>query len=150
MKQSIVIAGVAIVLGVALTAAVTAGGLHHGRGHGHGHGGEGLEWLVNGALDDLEATDAQRTKVLAVKDRLTGQMRALHAEHAGVHAAFLREWGKDAMDSAALHALVDAKLDVLRASMHGVVDGVAEIHDTLTPEQRRQLAAKVQEMHGSR
>jgi hypothetical protein len=54
------------------------------------------------------------------------------------------------MDAAQLHQLVDARLPELRAALHQMVDGVAEIHDTLTPEQRRRLVEKVQEMHGPR
>jgi Spy/CpxP family protein refolding chaperone len=143
------------VAGLALTAVVAAGGMHHigmsGHGHGHGQGhGEGLDWFVNGALDDLGATEAQRTQVLAVKDRLAAQMQKLHGEHDVVHAAFLREWKADKMDAAQLHQLVDARLPELRATLHQMVDGVAEIHDTLTPEQRRRLVEKVQEMHGPR
>jgi Spy/CpxP family protein refolding chaperone len=148
MKGWIALAGVAVA-SVALTAAVMAGGMHHGGTlHPHGGPGEGIDGFVKGALDDLDATDAQRTRVLAVKDRLAARFEHLHGEHAAVHAAFLREWGKDTMDIAQLHGLVDAKIEELRGSMHQVVDGVAEIHDTLTPEQRRKLTARVQEMHG--
>lgn len=142
------IAGVAAVA-LAVTVVVAGGAMHHGM-HGHGGGPEGLDWFVNGALDDLQATDAQRAKVLAVKDRLAGQVHKLHGEHEVVHAAFLREWGEDKMDTAALHALVDSRLEELRGALHQTVDGVAEIHDTLTPDQRQRLVAKVQEMHGSR
>jgi Spy/CpxP family protein refolding chaperone len=134
---------------LAVTVVVAGGALHHGRGHGHGHG-EGLDGFVHGALDDLQATEAQRAKVLAVKDRLAGQVQRLHGEHEVVHAAFLREWKEDRMDVAALHALVDSRLEELRSALHQTVDGVAEIHDTLTPDQRQRLVAKVQEMHGSR
>ena len=143
--------GIAALAAVALavTVVVAGGAMHHGRGHGHGPG-EGLEWCVNGALDDLQATDAQRAKVLAVKDRRAGQVHRMHGEHEVVHAAFLREWKQDKMDVAALHTLVDSRLEELRSALHQTVDGVAEIHDTLTPDQRQRLVAKVQEMHGPR
>ena len=148
MKSLLAMAGVAVA-SVALTAAGMAGAMHHGKGM-HGHAGAGIDWFVNTALEDLEATDAQRTKVLAVKDRLAVGFEKLHGEHAAVHAAFLKEWGKDTMDTRSLHGLVDAKVEELRAGMHQVVDGVAEIHDTLTPEQRRRLTEHVQEMHGEK
>ena len=146
MKTWIAIA--AVVAGLTLTA-VVAGGAHHRGMHAHAGPGEGLDWFVNGALDDLNATAEQRTKVLAVKDRMAGQLQKLHGEHAVVHAAFLRAWDADKMDSPELHRLVDATVEELRGALHGVVDGVAEIHDTLTPEQRRLLTARVQE-HGRR
>jgi len=141
MKGWMALPAVAIAA-LALTAGVMAGGMHHeGKG-------EGIDGFVHHALDDLEATEAQRTRVLAVTDRLTAGFGSLHGVHEAAHAAFLREWGKDAMDVAQLHGLVDAKIEELSGNLHQVVDGVAEIHDTLTPEQRRKLTARVQEMHG--
>lgn len=136
----------------AAVSAVVAGGMQHHRAHGHGHGGghEGFDWFLNSTLDDLDATDAQRARVTAVKDRMKTQLHTFHDGHEELHAAFLKEWGAEKMDSTQLHGLVDAKLDELRGAMHGVVDGVVEIHDTLTPDQRRRLVARIQEMHGSR
>ena len=74
MKGWMAMAGVAVA-SVGLTAAVMAGGMHHaGMHHGTMHaqkgGGEALDWFVKGALDDLDVTEAQRAKVLAVKDRM--------------------------------------------------------------------------------
>lgn len=145
MKSLIAMAGVAVA-SIALTAAGMTGVMHHGGMHAHM--GAGIDGFVSEALDDLQATEAQRTRVLAVKDRLSAGFKSLHGEHAAVHAAFLREWQKGAMDTTQLHGLVDAKIEELRGSLHQVVDGVAEIHDTLTPEQRQKLTARVQEMHG--
>jgi Spy/CpxP family protein refolding chaperone len=148
MKKWIVIAAV-LLTAVALTAVLAGGGMRHHRMHGHGGSAEGFDEAVKQALDDLDATDAQKARVLAVKDRLVAQTEKLHHEHEAVHAAFMRAWGSDDMDTAQLHALVDAKLEELRGTLHQVVDGVDEIHDTLTPEQRQRLAVRVKEMHGS-
>jgi len=152
MKGWMAMAGVAVA-SVGLTAAVMAGGMHHaGMHHGTMHaqmgGGEGLDWFVMGALDDLDVTAAQRAQVLAVKDRMAAGFTRTHDGHAAMHAALFREWQTDKMDTAQLNQLVDAKVEELRGTLHQVVDGVAEIHDTLTPEQRRRLTEHVQEMHG--
>ena len=147
--KAILIGGL-LAAGLAVTAG-TAGGMHHFAMHAHaGHGGpaERFDGFINQALDDLNATEAQRTRILAVKEKISGPMHRLHGEHAEMHATFLREWKGDKMDTAQLHQLVDAKVEELRGALHGMVDGVNEIHDTLTPDQRRQVVAKVQEMHG--
>ena len=145
--KALVIGGL-LAAGLALTAVAAGGGMHHFGMHVHAGPAEGLDGFVNETLDDLNATEAQRTRILAAKDKLSGQMHRLHGEHAQMHAAFLREWKADKMDTAQLHQLVDAKVEELRGTLQGMVDGVSEIHDTLTPDQRRQVAAKVQEMHG--
>ncbi len=120
----------------------------------HGPFGAGrakmVSWFVSGTLDDLKATDAQRAKVLAVKDRLLAQAEKLHAQHEAAHAELEGSWAADKMDSAALHALVDARVEELRGVLHQAVDGLVEVHDTLTPEQRRQLVSLVEELHGER
>ena len=144
------------VAGLALTAVVAAGGMHHvglsGHGHGHGEGhGEGLDWFVNGALDDLDATEAQRTQVLAVKDRLAdadakAPRRARRACTPLSCASGRRtRWTRRSSISSWTHGSPSCA-----RTLHQMVDGVAEIHDTLTPEQRRRLVEKVQEMHGPR
>ena len=53
----------------------------------------------------------------------------------------LTELKKDSADANKLHDLVDARMDEMRDKMHGLVDGLIEIHGTLTPEQRAELGA---------
>jgi periplasmic protein CpxP/Spy len=109
-----------------------------------------VSWFVSGTLDDLKATDAQRAKVLAVKDRLLAQAEKLREGHEAAHAELSTQWSSDKVDTAMLHALVDARVDELRGVLHQAVDGLAEVHDTLTPEQRRQLVSMIEELHGER
>lgn len=155
MKVATMMLGAA---GLALAAGlVTVAGQHVGH-EGHGpHGGpdgpmmmpQMVEWLVDNALENVNATDAQRAKVLAVKDRVLSQAQALHGAHDATHAEFKKEWDLDRMDAGRLHSLVDARMDELRKVLHTAVDGIVEVHDTLTPEQRRTLTARVEAMHGS-
>jgi len=144
--------GLVVAAGLGVAAQVHGG---HG-GHGH-HADDGamaaphmVEWLVDNALDDVGASDAQRAKVLAVKDRVMNEAKTLHAGHDATHEEFLRQWELDKMDSARLHALVGARLEEMKRVLHTAVDGVVEVHDTLTPEQRKTLIARVHAMHGAK
>ncbi len=149
MRRAIVI-GATVAAGLALVAGLAvAGGERMMRGC-HGAPPKAVAWFVNGALDDLKATDAQRAKVLAVKDRMLAQVEKLHGQHETVHAELLKQWQADSMDQAALKALVDAQVESLRGTLYQAVDGLVEVHDTLTPAQRQQLVALVDEWHGSR
>lgn len=155
MKPTKVILGAA---GLALAAGLaTVAGMHGGTA-GHGpHGPQGpmvvphmVEWLVDNVLENLDATESQRAKVLGVKDRVMSEAKVLHDAHDATHAEFKRQWDLDKMDAARLHSLVDARLDEMRRVLHTAVDGIVEVHDTLTPEQRRTLTARVEAMHGSK
>ena len=154
MKIASLILGAA---GLALAAGVGAIQVYAGHGHGGGpHGGGALmvpqmvEWLANKALDDVNATESQRTRILAVRDRVMSQAKNLHQAHDATHAEFKKQWDQDTMDAAQLHSLVDARIEELRRALHTAVDGVVEVHDTLTPEQRRTLTARVEAMHGAK
>jgi len=148
MKSSIVLAAVAVA-SMAVGAAGMAGGMHHaGAMHGHAAPAEGMDAFFDQALADLDVSDSQRTKVLEVKERLSADFERLHGAHAAMHAALMRAWEQDHMDAAELHRMADARMEELRGTLQEVVDGVVEIHDTLTPEQRSRLTAKVKEMHG--
>ena len=101
---------------------------------------------VNDELDDLDATPAQREKVVAVKDRLLAEATRLHADRDALHAELLAAWKAETVDRARLHALVDERIEAARAFAHAAVDGAADVHDVLTPDQREKVAKKTERM----
>ena len=102
---------------------------------------------VDGLLDDLNATDAQRAQVHALKDRLLADGLKLHAGGGPVHAEVLAQWNSPTPDAARLHALVDERAEAMRAYAHELVDAGVELHGILTPEQREKLAKKAERFH---
>ena len=141
-------AALVAILGGAAVLTGFAGGCH-GRGHGlHGRDPAAMAAAVtehvDEALDDLDATPAQRTKVHEVKDRQLASARTAHEGREEDHAALLAAWRSPTPDRAALLARVDARIDALRALAHEAVDGALEVQATLTPEQREKLARKVE------
>lgn len=142
---------------VAAVAAIGIGvvaltGFHGGCGR-HRHGRDPAQLAafvtdhVDDALDDLDATPEQRTRIHAVKDRLLAGGAKAREGHGEVHEAILAEWRSQAPDAARLHALVDARAEELRALAHEAVDSGIEVHGILTPEQRERLARKAERWH---
>jgi Spy/CpxP family protein refolding chaperone len=145
--------GVLLAAGLAAVAGPQVAAVH--AGHGGGDGGPMMiphmvGWLVDQALDDANATQAQRARVQVVKDRLAVQAQAMQADHGATHEEFKREWSDAKMDSARLHALVDERVEEMRRLLHASVDGLVEVHDTLTPEQRKQLVERAESMHAGK
>ena len=103
---------------------------------------------LDDALDDLKATDAQRAQIQALKDKLLKDGQALHQGQADAKKALLAQWDSATPDRAAVHALVDARIDAIRAFAHEAADAGLDLHGILTPEQRAQIAKKVQPAHG--
>lgn len=147
-KTLLTIAGVAFVAVGYLT-------LTGFRGPGHGCGGRGdparLERMVashlDDLLDDISATPEQRTQIVAVKDRLLAEGKALRAGKPELHRDLLAQWESPSPDVARLHSVIDERGDAMKGFAHKVADGLAEVHGILTPEQRAQLAKKVRRHH---
>jgi Spy/CpxP family protein refolding chaperone len=104
-----------------------------------------VSYRVESVLDDLEANDAQRDRVHAVKDRVYDDMKALRASTRKAGREAIAELKKSSVDAEKLHGMVDARMNDMRDKMHGLVDGLIEIHGTLTPEQRAELIAMIEE-----
>ncbi len=102
---------------------------------------------VDDVLDDLNATDAQRQQIHAIKDRLLAQAAELHKDGEPLRGEVKAQWESATPDRARLHALVDQRADAMRAFAHQAVDAAIEVHDILTPEQRAKLEKKMERMH---
>lgn len=127
----------AATLGLTLLAGFALGGPHRGACDADPEKVQKYStFMVNDVMDDLEATDAQRSQVLEIKDDLLTDGLALRASHEEVKAQVRAQWQADQVDSEALHSLVDARLADVTAFAHKAVDAFVEVHDLLTPEQR--------------
>lgn len=99
---------------------------------------------LDDALDDLDATPAQRQQLHAIKDRLLAQAMALRTGQQAARAEALAQWKAEKPDAALLHALVDERINALRAVAHQAVDAGVEAHRILTPDQRAKVTKKIE------
>src|SRR6478735_1195632 len=72
-----------------------------------------ITWKLDDALDDLDATDAQRATAVKLKDQLFDEGLKVKATHEEVCAGLLAQWKSDRVDATKVHALVDELVDGL-------------------------------------
>ncbi len=144
--KKIAIAASAVLAVVLLTGFASRGG--HGWGHNPERIKQVLTWRLNDKLEDLDATDAQRQSINAAKDRLFEDGVRLMEEHRGARVEAFTQLSSDSPDAQKLHALVDARIDAMRAFAHKITDAALEVHGTLTPQQRKELATEFRERTG--
>lgn len=144
--KKLIVAGLFLAAGVVALTGFAGGCGHHG-GHGRHDPARMAAFVtehVDDTLDDLEATPAQRERIHAVKDRMLERAQAARAGHAEARAEVLAQWKAETPDAARLHALVDARVEAMRAIAHEAVEAGLEVHGTLTPEQRAELTSKIE------
>lgn len=134
------------VLGGLAAALVLATGFRGGCGSGHAEPAH-LDRMVTShledALEDVDATPAQKTQVMALKDRLLQQGAALRQGGQETRRQLLAQWDSAAPDRTAVHALIDARIDAMRAFAHQAADAGMDLHGILTPEQRAKISRKI-------
>lgn len=100
---------------------------------------------VDNALDDVDATDTQRTQIKAISERLVKDGFELRKSKAETKKAVLAQWESSAPDKSKLYALVDARLADFKAFAYKVVDAGVEVHGILNAKQRGILTEKIKE-----
>lgn len=134
------------VLGGLAATLLLATGFHGGCGGGHPDSAH-LDRMVTShledALEDLDATPAQKAQVMALKDRLLQQGAALRQGGQETRRQLLAQWDSATPDRAAVHALIDARIDAMRAFAHQAADAGVDLHGILTPEQRAKISKKI-------
>ena len=100
---------------------------------------------VDNVLDEVDASDDQRSKINTIKDRMFDKMLSLKTEGKDVKREALDEWRKDEPDMKKIHGMIDERFDVWRAAMHDAVNEIREAHAVMTPEQRNEIADMIEE-----
>lgn len=148
MKKALLVALGALSLGVGYLALTG----FHGGGGGCGHGRHDparMERMITShiedTLDDLGATPEQRTRILAIKDRVVAKGKELHVQggQGGLRQELAAQWDSPTPDTARVHAIIDQRGDAMKGFAHEVADALAEVHSVLTPEQRAKLSKKI-------
>jgi protein CpxP len=137
--KTVTIAATAVV-GLTLLGAVGAYAGMTERSGGEKRAYRFISMKLDNALDDVKATDAQRTQVNAVKDELFEQGKALKVGMEGSRGELKAQWLSQTPDRTKVHQIVDQRIDGLRDFAHKLADGMIRVHDIFTPEQRAQLS----------
>ncbi|MEZ4322135.1 MAG: Spy/CpxP family protein refolding chaperone [Myxococcota bacterium] len=143
---------VTLVLGAVGLSALAAGGLAVAgppggfRGGPGGHDGPpGIEGHVLHLIQELDLTDAQKQVLRDIREENMAEREA-HRSEREAHMAIVREQLlSDVPDAALLHSMIDQNAAEMQARAHDRLDTVLEIQAILTPEQRAQVAASLDE-----
>jgi Spy/CpxP family protein refolding chaperone len=103
-----------------------------------------VEW----AFRAVDATEDQQAQGAAVVGRLVDRLVPLAARHRAHREAVARELVRPQIDRAALEQLRQEGLAMADEASQVVVDGVAELAEVLSPEQRSELLELVHRFHG--
>ncbi len=114
------------------------------RGHFRGHGPEAMREHMKDSADWLlhrvDATDQQKDEVQAVLDRAVNDLLEIPAAHRALHAALVSELTATRVDREALERLRREQIEQVDAVSRRIVEAIGEVADTLTQEQRLELA----------
>jgi Spy/CpxP family protein refolding chaperone len=120
-------------------------------GHGPGMPGRMMKHMLSAALDEAldqaSVTPEQRTAIHASRDRVFAAMDAQRPDARAQREQVLALFEGDRLDAAqlqALHASMEQRHQAVQAA---VAQAIVEIHDTLTPAQRR-VVAEYARTHG--
>jgi Spy/CpxP family protein refolding chaperone len=105
---------------------------------------------IDDALDQANVTAAQRTTIYAARDRVFAAVEGRWQSRGNRMEEALRLFEADQVDPAEVAALRQAKEEEHRQLADIVQQAIVEVHDTLTPAQRKVVADYVRAHHARR
>jgi periplasmic protein CpxP/Spy len=145
---------IAIVAGATLVGGMVA--LANGSGWHHGMSGMHSTADVSAHVDhmlkhlyvEIDATDAQKAQISPLVKQAMNDLLPLHDQLQAAHTQAIEGLTMSPVDRPALEAARVAHLQLADQASKRLVQLIADVSDTLTPEQRNTLAARLKQMHG--
>lgn len=127
-------------------------------GHGpwgqHRHGmhdtdtaGEHVELATDWLLTRIRATPEQRQHVQSIVQETVSDLAQVKDQHRQYHQALLEALGQTTVDRDTLRNVRAAAVQLLDTASRRMVEAVAEVAETLTPEQRTELLSFMSRFH---
>ena len=144
------VAGLSIALAGVLGAQAYAfgGGGFPGMGMGFHGGKEFMQKRLDKMLDEVKATDAQRTAVKNIAARLQSEMEPIHKEHTRLHDQILQAFAADKVDGAAIENLRTQATALVERGSQSLTRALVDVANVLSAEQRQTIIKHLQEHHG--
>jgi len=157
-------AGIVAAIGAAL-AGVGAGVFAHG-GPGGGWGGPGgwhargnmspelrakhLDLMIEHMLDGIDVTAEQKSRINEIVAAMVKDMEPFHAQRFEARREAMEILSRPTIDREAIEVFRAEKLKQADAASKRLTQGIADIAEVLTPEQRTELAEKFSRRRGPR
>ena len=117
--------------------------------HGMSHDGGHLARMAAHVEAAANATPEQKTQIDALVAQAAGDLKALHAQGTQLHQQLHAVLTQDRVDRTALESLRVAQMQMADQASQRLTRLVADVADVLTPDQRRDVVAKMQAMRGA-
>lgn len=104
-----------------------------------------IERHVDDFIDDIDANETQAVQLRALGQRVAAEVPDAMQQHQAFKKTLVDGWRSPAPEPEALHAAVDAHSARFTALLHRMLDVGLELHQLLTPEQRKALSADLPE-----
>jgi Spy/CpxP family protein refolding chaperone len=115
-----------------------------------GHHGDGPGSHISRLYTEVQATDAQKAKIDPLIKAAMADLKPLHEQLHELHKKLLEQASAPTIDRAALEATRQQGLALADKASKRIIQLVADVGDTLTPEQRKKLADHIGRLHGRR
>lgn len=147
-----------LIVPVLLAAGICGARAYADEAFGFGHGGMGagnpeqhkafMERRLDKMLDNVKATDSQRTAIKAIFERMFADMRPIHQQHKALHDQIAAAFAADTVDRAAVENLRKQIPTLVDQASQVFSKALLDASQVLTPEQRQTLVKAMQEHHG--
>ena len=131
---------------------------HADAGFGFGPGGFGggspeqhkafMERRLDKMLDQVNATDSQRTAIKAIFARMFDEMRPIHQQHQTLHSSFVTALSANTVDPAAIENLRKQIAPLADQASQVFSKAILDASQVLSAEQRQALMKHIGEHHG--
>lgn len=142
--------------GGAIAGLVIGGGILAVTNSGFARGGDGgymrgfMEYRIERALDDVDATPEQTAKVKAIIEQVRTDLAPMSGGFRDTRDALTTILQAPTVDRAELEKLRAERIGAMDAASRRLTTALADVADVLTPEQRRELVQEMGERRGHR
>ncbi len=103
-----------------------------------------VEWKIDDMLDEVDASDDQRTQVRAIASAALADMGEFRDFRRAGREALVDALTQETVDREALEALRQSKLETADRASQRLLTALADAAEVLTPAQRTALAAELE------
>ncbi len=136
-----------VVLGIAGTAAVGCA-RHRSRFDDPERVKKVVAWKVDDLLDEVDADEGQRASFNTATSKIIDDGFKMKETHKANHDEFHAELKAASPNSDKLHEMIDRRVSELQAFAHRTLDTFLVAWNELTPQQRTEVVAEMEEHFG--